>query len=265
MHTRSWFCVAVISTGLATFAVSSPCAQAANQDLLSSAQQTSAAPYMMAPVSEPLGNQIYCPPLTDNRSAKRNGLLDSSLELSATIKTGTPQKAPMIVVVDQGQHVTHVLQNQNGDLVEVFRAANTTGKKSTPTPNGRMQVADKRWDPEWKPPVSIDAQQKKVESYSKDKHNPLGVAWLGLNQGCIGLHGTNDPAKIGRCASHGCVRHRNEDIKKLYGLVPVGTPVYIVAKYTGTRLQSDDLDYLNGGMQQIMVAHAEPILTANHM
>jgi len=27
--------------------------------------------------------------------------------------------------------------------------------------------------------------------------------------------------------SHGCVRLRNEDVARLYELVPVGTPVYI--------------------------------------
>lgn len=40
-------------------------------------------------------------------------------------------------------------------------------------------------------------------------------------------HGTNRPKAIGKAVSHGCVRLRNEDIEKLYGMVPVGTPVYI--------------------------------------
>jgi lipoprotein-anchoring transpeptidase ErfK/SrfK len=41
------------------------------------------------------------------------------------------------------------------------------------------------------------------------------------------LHGTDNPASIGRSVSHGCVRLRNEDISALYEMVEVGTPVYI--------------------------------------
>ena len=42
-----------------------------------------------------------------------------------------------------------------------------------------------------------------------------------------GIHGTDHPETIGQSVSHGCVRMRNEDIEKLYPMVPVGTPVYI--------------------------------------
>jgi hypothetical protein len=56
--------------------------------------------------------------------------------------------------------------------------------------------------------------------------NVLGTRRLELGDG-YGIHGTNDPASIGHAASHGCVRLRNEDIEKLYDMVPVGTPVYI--------------------------------------
>jgi lipoprotein-anchoring transpeptidase ErfK/SrfK len=54
----------------------------------------------------------------------------------------------------------------------------------------------------------------------------LGVNRLYLGDG-YGLHGTDEPASIGRSASHGCVRLRNEDIETLYRIVPVGTVVYI--------------------------------------
>ena len=54
----------------------------------------------------------------------------------------------------------------------------------------------------------------------------LGTHRLNLGNG-YALHGTNQPASVGRAVSHGCVRLRNEDIAKLYAMVPVGTPVYI--------------------------------------
>jgi lipoprotein-anchoring transpeptidase ErfK/SrfK len=54
----------------------------------------------------------------------------------------------------------------------------------------------------------------------------LGTHRLELGDG-YGIHGTDQPESIGRSASHGCVRLRNEDIAKLYEMVEVGTPVYI--------------------------------------
>lgn len=54
----------------------------------------------------------------------------------------------------------------------------------------------------------------------------LGANRLYLGDG-YGIHGTDAPASIGRGASHGCVRVRNEDIETLFRIVPVGTPVYI--------------------------------------
>jgi len=54
----------------------------------------------------------------------------------------------------------------------------------------------------------------------------LGTRRLVLGDG-YGIHGTNAPETIGRAVSHGCVRMRNEDIEKLFEMVPVGTPVYI--------------------------------------
>jgi hypothetical protein len=54
----------------------------------------------------------------------------------------------------------------------------------------------------------------------------LGTHRLNLGDG-YALHGTNRPETVGQAVSHGCVRLRNEDIAKLYEMVPVGTPVYI--------------------------------------
>jgi hypothetical protein len=54
----------------------------------------------------------------------------------------------------------------------------------------------------------------------------LGTRRLNLGDG-YGIHGTNKPETVGRSVSHGCVRMLNQDIERLYEMVPVGTPVYI--------------------------------------
>jgi len=54
----------------------------------------------------------------------------------------------------------------------------------------------------------------------------LGTHRLNLGDG-YAVHGTNEPESVGRSVSHGCVRLTNEDISKLYDMVPIGTTVFI--------------------------------------
>ena len=54
--------------------------------------------------------------------------------------------------------------------------------------------------------------------------------WLAItSSGSHGIHGTSPNLyyRLGRPASHGCVRQHRRDARILYQLVPVGTPVYI--------------------------------------
>lgn len=48
-------------------------------------------------------------------------------------------------------------------------------------------------------------------------------------EGVIGLHGTDDPSGLGKDVSAGCIRMRNEAIVALAEVLPLGTPVEIVA------------------------------------
>lgn len=44
---------------------------------------------------------------------------------------------------------------------------------------------------------------------------------------CIYIHGTNAEQLLGTPSSHGCIRLKNDDVIKVYDLIPVGTPVLI--------------------------------------
>ncbi len=46
--------------------------------------------------------------------------------------------------------------------------------------------------------------------------------------GVVGIHGTNQPGLVPGRPSHGCVRVRNDKIRRLAVLMPVGTPVHVV-------------------------------------
>jgi lipoprotein-anchoring transpeptidase ErfK/SrfK len=54
----------------------------------------------------------------------------------------------------------------------------------------------------------------------------LGTHKLSLGDGYL-IHGTNQETSIGDAVSHGCIRMYNDDVAKLFEMVPVGTPVYI--------------------------------------
>jgi len=54
----------------------------------------------------------------------------------------------------------------------------------------------------------------------------LGTRRLELGDG-YGIHGTDHPETIGKTISNGRMSMSNEDVKKLYPMIAVGTPVYI--------------------------------------
>jgi lipoprotein-anchoring transpeptidase ErfK/SrfK len=54
----------------------------------------------------------------------------------------------------------------------------------------------------------------------------LGRHMLDTGNGFL-LHGTPHKASIGTAATHGCIRLRDDDIRWLYDMIPVGTHVYI--------------------------------------
>ena len=68
-------------------------------------------------------------------------------------------------------------------------------------------------------------------------NNPLGARALYLFQEGRGdtflrIHGTNDPASIGRAVSNGCAGLTNDHIRHLYDRVPMDTTVFLYPKTT---------------------------------
>jgi lipoprotein-anchoring transpeptidase ErfK/SrfK len=92
----------------------------------------------------------------------------------------------------------------DGELLRRWPCA--VGKAASPTPAGRFKIVSK---------VFLDNTQI------------YGSRWLGLDLPRYGIHGTNDPASIGRDVSLGCIRMHNKDVDELCRLVPAGTPVNI--------------------------------------
>lgn len=103
---------------------------------------------------------------------------------------------------------------ESDHVVKIFATA--VGAPRTPSPAGSYKIAVRIPDPTW---------YTKGKVVAPGKCNPLGTRWLGLSLKGYGIHGTNDPASIGRRASHGCIRLRNRDVEELFEMVSVGDAV----------------------------------------
>ena len=95
------------------------------------------------------------------------------------------------------------------------------GASATPTPSGRYFVNERYELPDSRGPFGPAALGISAHS------NVLQRVWV--QDGPIGIHGTNEPWSIGRAASHGCIRVANGVMRRLFRLAPAGTPIIVRA------------------------------------
>lgn len=94
--------------------------------------------------------------------------------------------------------------------------------------HGRASVAQKHLRPAWRAPPSINGGRYGPIIPGGSPKNPMGAAVLGLSRGNYAIHGTNNPASVGRFVSHGCIRMHNSDVLELYARAPIGTEVIVL-------------------------------------
>jgi lipoprotein-anchoring transpeptidase ErfK/SrfK len=101
--------------------------------------------------------------------------------------------------------------------------------RSGMTWTGTARVEGKFLRPAWSPPDLIRRENPRLPEVIPGgaPSNPMGEAALTLRGGEYAIHGTNRPSSIGHFASHGCIRMYNSDIRELYRLVSIGTPVVV--------------------------------------
>ena len=120
-----------------------------------------------------------------------------------------------------------VALDEGGSIVASYPA--TIGSGEFPSPSGKMKVNavaaeptyyfdpdDQKWGPD-----------KRLE-IAAGPNNPIGGTWIDLGKEGYGIHGSPDPQKVAKRASHGCVRLTNWDAEELARAVETGTPVSFV-------------------------------------
>jgi lipoprotein-anchoring transpeptidase ErfK/SrfK len=104
----------------------------------------------------------------------------------------------------------------------------TTGSERDPLPIGDWKVTGVQKDPKfhYNPDLFWDADPSHSKAtIAAGPNNPVGIVWVDISKPHYGLHGTPEPATVGKTASHGCVRLTNWDAAKLASLVRPGTKV----------------------------------------
>lgn len=106
----------------------------------------------------------------------------------------------------------------------------TVGSDRTGTPAGDWKVRGVARMPNFRYDESMlnsGVRSDQFHLLPPGPNNPVGVTWIALDREGVGLHGTSEPDRIGRSASHGCVRLANWDIVRLAAKVKPGVPVSI--------------------------------------
>lgn len=128
------------------------------------------------------------------------------------------------IIVNTGQMRLYFYQN---NATQVYTYPIGMGVLDFKTPTGVFKVVEKKVNPAWHIPKSLQAKYG-MTVMPPGPDNPLGDYKLTLSWGDYGIHGTHMPLGVGRLVSHGCIRHYPEDIKELYDITPVGTTVEVI-------------------------------------
>jgi len=138
------------------------------------------------------------------------------------VAPGTRLPKPAKVVVDKSDSVLQ-LQDAGGKVLAQFPV--TTGSAQFPLPIGEWKIEGVARDPVWHYDPELiagSAPDAKKAQIPPGPNNPVGVVWIDLSKPHYGIHGTPEPAKIGKTESNGCIRMTNWSAAALAKVVSPG-------------------------------------------
>ncbi|HEY5107141.1 MAG TPA: L,D-transpeptidase [Caulobacteraceae bacterium] len=116
-----------------------------------------------------------------------------------------------------------------GKILAVFPA--TVGSTERPAPSGQWAVKSVTTNPNYvydPSRLTFGPAEKGKLTIQPGPNNPVGTTWIALTKETYGIHGSPDPTRVGKTASHGCVRLTNWDAATLGRSVKKGVPVIFV-------------------------------------
>ena len=132
--------------------------------------------------------------------------------------------SPGSVIINTKQNVLFYILD-NGKAVK-YRVG--TAKKGFEW-SGTNKVSSKAQWPSWRPPTEMRQRRPDLPAFmAGGPENPLGARAIYLGSTLYRIHGTNEPASIGKAVSSGCIRMLNEDVSELYQFVKQGATVTVL-------------------------------------
>jgi lipoprotein-anchoring transpeptidase ErfK/SrfK len=141
------------------------------------------------------------------------------------------------IVIDTGKNILYLRKGNTIGLEAVVSCGSGNvlqepdGKRRWvfDTPKGIFTVTSKIKDPSWiKPDWAFIEEAKAIPENPQDRVEVgvLGEYALGFGDGFF-IHGTLYTRLLGRNITHGCIRVGDEDLKKLFMEVTIGTLIFI--------------------------------------
>ena len=164
---------------------------------------------------------------SDAAAAEAPAAATPSAPAKPTAPAAPPSAAKGDVVVTVSKSASAATVTDASGKIILY-APVTTGSQHDPLPIGEWKVNGSQFNPtfHYNPDLFWDAD----EAHAKAKipagpNNPVGLVWIDISKEHYGLHGTPEPATVGKTESHGCVRLTNWDALRLAGLVKPGSRV----------------------------------------
>ena len=180
-----------------------------------------------ASAAEALGERFHASPRLLQRlnPGQDLALAGTTLLVPAVSAAALPKAAR--VVVDQSDG-TVMLEDAAGSVYAQFPAS--MGSSHDPLPVGDWTINGVATNPvfNYNPALFWDGNPSHGKAtIPAGPNNPVGVVLVDLSKEHYGIHGTPEPANIGKTQSHGCIRLTNWSATALGGAVAPSTPAVL--------------------------------------
>ncbi|KQY50463.1 L,D-transpeptidase family protein [Lysobacter sp. Root494] len=176
-----------------------------------------------ANVAEALGEKFRTSPELLQRLNPGKPLDIAGTELRVpNLAEVTPPPAAASIVVDKSESTVELLDPE-GRVIAQYPAS--TGSEHDPLPIGEWKITSVSLDPafHYNPELFWDADPAHAKArIAPGPNNPVGVAWVDLSKPHYGIHGTPEPATVGKSQSHGCIRVTNWSAREIAQSVKAG-------------------------------------------
>ena len=137
---------------------------------------------------------------------------------------------------DAPERATRVEVDKNAQVLKLFGRDQqllatypaTVGSTEKPAPSGRLKITGISKNPTYRYNPKYEfkgVSTTRPFTIKPGPNSPVGLVWIGLSGEGYGIHGTPDPSKVSKTASHGCIRLTNWDALSVASAVAKGTPV----------------------------------------